>query len=144
MIITKDSHLDHGLTLAHITWLLMKYGDAEGFRIETVDLPVELPLIPCALIGPAMGDAPVPEAAVHYARRGDRAGESRMVMRGPVPTRKLTVVMGPHDGHTILFTAYGGAQAAREPFDPALTDEERSASKAFWADHALASLEHRV
>ena len=46
----------------------------------------------------------------------------------------MTIVCGPHDGHDfVLFTAYGGPQAPREPFE----DKSPEARK-FWEEHALA------
>ena len=53
----------------------------------------------------------------------------------------MTVVAGPHDGHPcVLYTAYGGPIAPREPWDPALTDTlgiDLAASLTFWREHAL-------
>jgi hypothetical protein len=39
----------------------------------------------------------------------------------------------------VLYTAYGGPQAPREPGDPAIKDfAEQAASEIFWSEHALA------
>ena len=139
MIITKDSHLDHGLTAAHIALITDRFASKEApFFIETVTIPVELPALLCDLYGPLMGDASVAETDVTYAVRGSRPGASRLVVRPKRSTLKLTIVGGMHEGQCILFTAYGGPVAPREPFDPSLSPEEKVASEAFWAEHALA------
>jgi hypothetical protein len=138
MIITKDSHLDHGLDARHIEWLLATFGDREGFHAETLDIPEGLADASTALYGAAAGDEPVPDDAVIMRVRGVRPGASRMIEKDPRPSRKLTVIMGPKDGQTILYTAHGGPLAPREPFDPSLDDKGREESIAFWAQHALA------
>lgn len=142
MIITKDSHLDHGLTAAHIALILERFGDVETFTIATVDIPEALPSVECGLYGPLMGDSPIGEYEVIYQKRGNREGLSRMLNRPLTgkarPTRKLSVIIGPHEGQTILYTAFGGPVAPREPFDPSLSPEDKKAAEAFWAEHALA------
>lgn len=132
--------MDHGLTDAQLEHLLERFADRAGFLIETVELPAELGLTRCALYGPAMGDAPVAEADVLYARRAGRAGDSRMVRRHQRPTALVTVVAGPHDGQPcVLYTAYPGPAAPREPWDPGLDDAGRAEAEAFWAQHALST-----
>jgi hypothetical protein len=139
MIITKESHLDHGLLVAHYAWVLRELGDGEGFKIATLEIPSELPAVECALHGPVMGDDPIADDCTFERVRGDRPGPSRMVYRDPRPTRKLTVIMGPDkEGRTVLYTAFGGPATPREPFDPGLDDAGREESRAFWATHALA------
>lgn len=143
MIITADSHLDHGLTVAHIAYLLKEFqGRTEFFR-TTVDLPPELDAVPCGLYGPTTDHAPVRDGSdpVHYARRGDRSYNSRLVKWPLRQTRQLSVIAGPHNGHTcVLYTAFGGPISPREPLDPSITsDTEKAESEAFWADHALAA-----
>lgn len=137
----KDSHLDHGLTEAQIAWILEQgagWGAPEGVRIETLELPEKLGTVPCALRGPVMGDDPIPEARVRYARRGDRAGLSRFVIDlEPVATCKVTVIAGPHDGlPCVVYTAFGGPLAPKEPWDA--SPDEKEASQSFWTAHALA------
>jgi len=53
----------------------------------------------------------------------------------------VTIIAGPHEGHScILYTAYGGPAAPREAADPYIeSEEEREASRAFWAVHALSA-----
>lgn len=158
MSITKhaDSHLDHSLTEAQVAFVLSldpsKHGDLSApVRAFSVEMPEELGTLPCALYGPVTGDSPVAEADVHYAPRGDRKGDSRLMISprtstglsgtyehryttGPRPSRLVTVVAGPHDGHDwVLFTAYGGPLAPREPFE-----DDSVEAKVFWAEHALA------
>ncbi len=137
MHITSDSHVDHALTADHLAFILSRFGDREAFFLETVELPAELPPLPCGLHGPLMGDEPVPEAEVSYVVRGDRPGASRTTDRPTRMVRTMTVIGGPHKGAVILYTAYGGPSAPREPFDPGLDEAGRAESQAFWAEHAL-------
>jgi hypothetical protein len=135
-----ESHVDHGLTSAQLEWLLDRFADRDSFFIETVELPDELGTAPCGLYGPDMGDEPVPESEVRYANRGEREWPSRLVDRPDRPTRMVTVIGGPHDGHAcILYTAYAGPCAPQEPRDPGCKDVP--ASEQYWAEHALAASE---
>jgi len=139
MKITKDSHVDHNLTDSHLRFIEARFGHVEEFFIETVEVPLLLPPLPCGLYGPFMGDEPVEESDVSYVRRGDRSGDSRIVARPQRMVRQMTVIGGPHEGDIIMFTAYGGPCAPREPWDESLSDEEREESVSFWKDHALAA-----
>jgi len=133
----NDSHLDHNLTEEQIAFVLALDAAQGELTIQTVELPEALGTIPCGLYGPAMGDEPIEETRVHYAVRGERAGVSRMIAKGSRGSRMVTVISGPHDGQPcVLFTAFGGPQAAREPFE-----DDSEESRAFWAEHALAASE---
>lgn len=101
-------------------------------------MPESLGTAPCALRGPASGDAPIADAAVYWRTRGNRAGASRMVAMDQVASSKIVIIGGMHEGAFILYTAYAGPLAPREPFDAGLTDEQKAESVAFWAQHALA------
>lgn len=148
MKILKVSHLDHGLHARQIAFVQERFANRDAFFIETVELPEELGTVPCGLIGPATGGAPVDELEVRYTVRGDRKCASR-VMRSsytPLRVRTVTVIAGPagkddglsEDYPCVLYTAFGGPQAPREPGDPSIgTWEELVASRAFWAQHAL-------
>jgi len=137
MLITADSHTDHHLTPAHLAFVIERFGDRAAFFIETVELPAHLPSLPCELHGPAVGEPPIADGEVFFARRGDRPGDSRMIVREPGASRLLTVIGGEHKGECILFTAFGGPSACREPWDPSLDDAGRLESEAFWSEHAL-------
>ena len=137
MDITPASHLDHHLTPAHVDFIRARFGDRTAFFLETVELPPELPSLPCDLHGPATGETPVTEAEVAYAVRGTRKGPSRLCQRTSVSVRSLTVIGGPHEGRCILYTAYGGPCAPREPWDETLDDKGRAEATEFWAQHAL-------
>ncbi len=138
MKIHKDSHVDHGLSDKHLSYVMERFGDHSKFFIATVDLPNELEALPCALMGPLVGDEPIPESEVTYETRGDRTWKSRMIeVAYPRTSRKVTVIAGPHDGEAcVLFTVYGGPLAPQEPDDPGCKDVP--ASREFWSKHALA------
>jgi hypothetical protein len=148
MIITSESHLDHGLTPSHVEWLKSRFADRRAFFIETVEIPEDLPPVRCGLFGPEMGDERIFEADVRYVVRGERRCCSRILksfirteLFGSLPrtTRKLTIVAGPHGNEPcVLYTSYGGPQAPREPGDPTIESwEEIEKSRAFWQAHAL-------
>jgi len=97
MIKHRDSHVDHGLTAEQLRHLLDRFADRGSFFLETIELPADLGTVPCGLYGPTMGDPPVSEEEVSYAHRGDRAWTSRLVEKPMRPTRKVTVIAGPHE-----------------------------------------------
>ena len=136
MQLHKDSHLDHGLTNEQMLFILNKFEARDGFFIETFELPENLGTLDCALYGPTVGDAPIPETDVYYAKRGARAWVSRMTRVHPMrKTRTVTVIAGPHDGQPcVLYTVFGGPSTPQEPGDPAAV----ATSAAFWGEHALA------
>lgn len=148
----KESHLDHNLTSAHLAFIVEYFkGKNEPF-IATINLPDELPGLPCDLHGPIMGDEPVPSAHVVNWRRNGRAYASRLCARASRLDRRVTVIAGAHDGEPcVLFTAYGGPLAPREPGDLESAGglgsiegaRKLEESIAFWAEHAL-SLPARV
>jgi hypothetical protein len=140
MKIVTESHLDHGLSASQIDYIRELFADSQGFSIQTFELPEELGTVPCGLHGPIMGDAPVPESEVTYRNRGTRENASRLCQRPARVTRKVTVIMGPHDGETVLYTAFGGPATPREPGDPTLPEKDRPESVAFWAEHALSEV----
>ena len=50
----------------------------------------------------------------------------------------MTVIGGPDgDDPCVLYTAFGGPAAPREPWDPSLDEAGWAASLAFWEAHAL-------
>ncbi len=137
LTITAESHVDHVDPL-HLDWIRERFADREGFFIETVEVPEALPPLSCELVGPLAGSAPVPESEVCYRVRPGRGGPSRLVRRLPSLTRTLTVVAGPAgEAPCVLYTAYGGGAAPREPWDPSLDDAGRAESTRFWSEHAL-------
>ena len=137
MIKHRDSHVDHGLTDAQLSYLLHRFAERAAFFVETVELPQQLGTVPCGLWGPAMGDPPVDDAEVRVEARGSRSWKSRLVDRPTRPTRTVTVVAGPHDGHAcVLYTAFGGPATPQEPGDTGCKDA--AASAIFWREHALA------
>jgi hypothetical protein len=137
----KDSHLDHGLTEAQVEFLLSHRLTNGPVVVKTLELPEELGTVPCALYGPLMGDYEVLEWEVTMESRGKRGGYSRMVDRPVRQVRQVTVVAGPHDGlQDVLYTAYGGPAAPREPYDCPAGSPELEESRAFWRDHALARI----
>lgn len=138
MKISYSSHLDHGLSPLHLAFLFERFGARTGFFAETVELPSWMPALPCGLHGPAMGDAPVPEAECHHAVRGARPGTSRLCGREPRLVRQMTVIGGPDSSAPcVLYTAHGGPMTPCEPFDLDLDEQGRAEAAAFWAEHAL-------
>lgn len=139
--VTEDSHVDHGLSNAQLQWVLRRVSKKltePKFEIFSFPLPLHLGTVPCGLHGPTMGDDPVPESEVTYAVRGNRKGESRLVGREPRQVRIVTAIVGPHEEEPlVLYTAFGGPPADREPFDLEEGTEEHAKSTAFWAEHAL-------
>lgn len=142
LVITEESHLDHGLSPEVVAWLLEQFKDRSGFFIESFDLPPWAGKVESLLYGPVAGDDPVTESEVYYSRRGDRAGESRMVHRPARFTRQLTVIAGPRGSEPcVLYTAHGGGPAPREPWsvDAVVSRAAHAEAVSFWAVHALAS-----
>lgn len=139
--VLEASHVDHGLTVEQLEWLLdvalLSGAYADGYLEHphvvalTYELPEALGTVPCGLHGPAVGDAPVPESEVTYAARGERAYESRLCARPVRQVRQVSLITGPAgDEPLVLYTAFGGPVAPREMADP-------SRSEAFWRQHAL-------
>lgn len=141
LTIGDASHIDHGLTEEQLHWLLEKYKDRDGFFIDTTTLPAERGTLQCGLHGPAVGDEPVAEEEVRYECRPGRNWPSRICDRPQRSTSTVTIIAGPVGEHRcLLYTVYGGPAAPREALDPYIeSEEERDASEAFWAVHALSA-----
>jgi hypothetical protein len=141
VILHKDSHTDH-VSPEVVEYVLKLYsghaGENEGkILVDTIELPESM-TVECDLYGPIMGDNPIREEEVFYAKRTGREWVSRLVPCVPRMTRTLTVVAGPYDGNPcVLYTCYGGPPAPKETNDPYLKDSEREASVKFWSEHAL-------
>lgn len=138
-IVGGKSHLDHGLTGAHLEFIKKKYSDRDGFFIETLTLPEDLEPVESGLYGPLMGDEPIKDGVIEQVR-GDREYASKCIDLPVRKTRLLTIIAGPHEEHKcMLYTSYGGPAAPREPGDPSLFKaEEVKAAEEFWSEHALA------
>lgn len=140
MHLSPESHAHH-LSPAQIDWVMRAFGEREGFFIATAELPKGLGELSSGLYGPIVGDRPVSDAEARYETRAGRAWPSRLVRRPSRPTRVVTVIGGPDAaGRTVLYTAYGGPAAPREPGDPSLEGDAAALaeSTAFWREHALA------
>jgi len=76
-----------------------------------------------------------------WAVRGSRKWPSRVVSAPMRPVRTVSVIAGPddHGNACVLYTAFGGPTTPREPGDTSMNDEQVAESKAFWAQHALAT-----
>lgn len=136
--IVPKSHTDH-LPREVIEQALEGVGaafcDLAHHQVVIVTQRIPGAQLPCALYGPAMGDAPVEESEVFYQARPGRAWKSRLVDRPVRPYDKVTLVVGPFKGgRAVLYTAYAGPAAPREVNDPRADKD----STAFWAEHALA------
>lgn len=97
MIKHRNSHVDHGLTDEQLRYLLGRFADRAAFFIETITLPRELGTVPCGLYGPLMGDSAIREDEITYARRGDRAWNSRLIDLPARQQHEVTVIAGPHE-----------------------------------------------
>lgn len=133
-------HADHGIGEAHkavITALFEEAGD--GFLLKTVTLPEGCPDLMSGIHGPIVGDERVPYTEVHWARRGDRKGLSRLCNR-PSRSTPLMTVIGVREGERVkVFTAYGGPAAPREITDHSMPPEAAEEAIAFWSMHALSA-----
>ena len=161
LIITHQSHLDHNLNLDHLRFILREFKDRDAFFLETVELPPELPSLPCSLRGPIMGQPAVLDIWTRREARPGREYPSRLLLPPsydmtqpgaperplhdthrallePLQGRLVTVIGGPAgDQACVLYTSFGGPPTPQEPSDPSLAAEKRGASEAFWAVHAL-------
>jgi len=145
--VVADSHVDHALNDLQLSWLLdtvsqRYWANTPAPLIATLTLHPKIGTVPCGLYGPLMGDAPISDGPdITHAVRGERAGPSRLIdgaLFPPRPTRLVTLIAGPHgDEPWVLYTAFGGPVAPREPWDASLDDAGRAESEAFWAEHAL-------
>ena len=137
-------HADHNLTKAHKKLVQQELAGWDGsFTIREVDLPSSLSSLPSALYGPKAGDAPIKESEVVYETRGDRKGPSRLIDAPLRPSRSMVIIAGPGGKGSVVYTAYGGQVAPREPWDSSMNARERTESKKFWAKHALSSHQGR-
>ena len=139
MQITKDSHLDHGLSAGQLEYVMSLFRQRNSFFIETITLPEEFGTVSCGLRGPVVGDNPISDGSSFSLRRGEREYDSRMTTLPPTVTREVTVIAGPHESNPcVLYTMYGGPCAPREIGDLDIAStEERANSEKFWAEHAL-------
>lgn len=140
MKVIKESHTDH-LTPEVLAYVEGRFADREAFFIETIELPKEYEPMQLGIRGPSVGDPEVTEDEVKYKIRKGRKCASR-IYTGDIParmTRELTVVAGPNgDDPCVLYTAYPGPAAVREPGDSGIASwEELLASRVFWTMHAL-------
>ena len=92
-----ESHMDHGFTQAQWDFIFAKYADkTEPFR-DTFELPAYLGTVSSELYGPSVGDSPIAEDDVFYARRGVRPWKSRLTMLPHRPTRFIRVIARTHE-----------------------------------------------
>lgn len=92
-----ESHMDHGFTQSQWDYIFTKYADKTAFFIDTFELPVGLGTVTNELYGPSAGDPPVRESEVVYGKRGDRAWDSRLVLKPKRPTKFVRIIAGPHE-----------------------------------------------
>lgn len=131
-------HSDHGISEAQMEHIQSSLLDKpDGFFIQQIDLPEELGTVPNGMYGPVAGDAAIGEDEVIYEKRGDRPYADRMICKAPRPCSFVQAI-GVRDGDSFtLYTVYGGCLAPQHPEDE--TNQDPDASKAFWAQHALAT-----
>lgn len=116
---------------------LLKLG--EGFHTFVVDLPDNLPALPCALYGPDMGDAPIPRSGIP----GGREVEGMGLISGPFrPIRKMVVVGEVAGENVSVAAAYGSPVVIPSKLEePRITNPQAMkiwVGKQDWLDkHAL-------
>lgn len=141
--IVSASHTDH-VSPEVLSYLQERFPAVDPGPItviETVPLPEGLTAT-SGLYGPTCGDAPVLKGEAYYANRPGREYRSRLVRLPKREVRQVTVIMGRYGKDPcVLYTAFGGPLAPKEPDDPSLQSHERAASVAFWAEHALSDEE---
>ena len=159
---THIIHNDHGLTEAHIEFIMREPSiaqAAEGHNIAQVfEMPDELPNLWCALYGPSCGDREFLDyikgtgvSEIIYEERrcslcNTTKGKSKLVDLSLRPTRKLAVI-GVKGGP--CHTAYGTRantvspleewEAEKEYSEQKITLKELEDSKQFWSVHALSN-----
>lgn len=91
-----------------------------------------------------------------YLRRGNRAGESRMVLKEAADTSFVTIICcvcskdetTPDElvGKWVIVTLFEGQPGEREPWDRACQNnpELKAKSEEFWANHALVPTEDEM
>jgi len=143
------SHLDHNLTTTQLAYIKERFLRRDCFFKETFELPEGLGDIEVSLIGPAVDMMVITEDDVRYEVRPGRRWASRVIKQPEhvdssarwvkERSRLITVIAGPYGNYDcVLYTAYGGPEAPREPGDPSINSwEELQLSRAFWAEHAL-------
>lgn len=141
MIVTNNTHLDHGIPLGWLEEVAGCMDNDAPFVVQTFEVPWE---VDCIL------HLDVPESEVFYQKRGTRGYTSRCTERPARKVKTVTVLGGKGE----VWTAFGGPLAPREPGDSYFTphlkygvmgyvveDEkiqaEYRASVAFWAKAAL-------
>lgn len=141
MKIAKVFHADHGVSEETLAWAIETIAP-EGFFLRTLTLPETHSDLLNALYGPASGDEPIDDEKVVAFERGNGRGTSRGIALPKRPTRLLTVIGMVSEGAAVIFTAYGGPAAEREPTDPSIANDPQAieTARAFWKDHALAML----
>ena len=109
----------------------------KGELVVEIDFGRMIGLSGCVCTHPIM-----PETPTSFARRGNRAGPSRVLVGGErTPTSKIVVKANPTSIPRVyrLFTAFVGDRACTEPWDTEelQTPEAREKSLRFWCSHAL-------
>ena len=149
--VVQASHVDHGLNGEALNWLQrvaladLQMLPAGQVLVKSYELPKDAAAVglPCALRcqlhGPMVGEAAVSSDEASELVRAGRSYPSRICARAPSTTRLVTLIVGPHgDATQVLYTAFPGPLAEKEPGDPSLkTEDDRKRSAAFWSKHAL-------
>lgn len=128
--------------------------EGSTFHRETVDL--------CRTIGKDHLVETTDEDYIVYLRRGNRTGETRMVLKEAADTSFVTIILcvarkdeeTPDEliGKWVVVTLFEGQPGEREPWDNAFIDAdvdagiaaEKEKAEAFWATHALVPTEDEM
>ena len=136
IVLHADSHVDHGLPKSVIDAIL-KYRFEDGVHKHTF-----------SVLGGCFEDRLIEETDdnplvnVRWEPRPGRETRSRVCDNPLTKTSLVSFIVGPHDGlPTVLYTAFPGIIAPKEPTDLSITPEEMEESIKFWARYALSVAE---
>src|SRR5262249_55553032 len=82
--------------------------------------------------------SPTDEGDIVWARRVGRDTYSRFIRnRSAAPTRLVSITLARPGDVWLIYTAYLGTPAPKEPTDPRMVEDDLEESLAFWKTHAL-------
>jgi len=141
LVIKEVSCIDERLSPQAIKYIQKKLNNCKGTLVKTFRLPQKFGMVESSIYGPVMGDPPIKESQVKYARIGSNKWASRVINRPIRKTSMVTVIAAPHEGDAcVLHTVLAGPLVGREPNDPVMQKHPglMDEAKEFWSKHAFA------